>query len=468
MELFIYLLLGLIMVWVEIYRKKYFVYDLLSIFHFFFFLVYVFTPVMLIVYSDALVHHNLRLGAAYLGNPITPYLILLSYLLFLYGYFFRRGREAVSRITINVRFSSEMILLLMPFAYIFLFGLLYVYIMQFGGLREAVLSAEAYRNGDLEPPPFGFVKRAFPINTIMLYYIYYKLFLEKCTQNRKWYMLFFLCSLAFFMLLVVLNNSRGFFILTLAGLYVMTAMYHQRYFVKFLALTMLFGAFMITLGDPLFMAVPDLVNYDYAAFERTFYTVLEAENSRESASLISNFTHPIVSLETSLATAGFDVEFRYFIDFLIAVISLVPDKLVGFTPPQNVMEINTLLTYGVEKKMNLPGLLALFSYSLGIIGVLLGMFVYGFLGGLLSEFFKTAYRSYPSAIVYIYFLSLVYGYFVFRGEPINELSELFIMTVVILTILFASKVYIKRRNAEVKNDTASSIYKYLHRKSVEG
>jgi hypothetical protein len=81
----------------------------------------------------------------------------------------------------------------------------------------------------------------------------------------------------------------------------------------------------------------------YDTFIATFQQSIEI-NEQEGSSLVSFITHPIVSLETSLAHSGYDVGLRYFRDISDAFILLLPNELLGIEEPEMLlMEQNTLL-----------------------------------------------------------------------------------------------------------------------------
>ena len=111
--------------------------------------------------------------------------------------------------------------------------------------------------------------------------------------------------------------------------------------------------------------------------------------------------------------------------------------------------INTILNKGVLKRTVLVGILGYFSYALGVIGVLLGMFFYGVLGGYLSRFFYQNAKLNQTILVFAYFFIFYYGYFVFRGDPKITLQEIFVLLFVISVILFFSKVYVLKNSGDI-------------------
>ncbi len=447
MDFFIYLMLGFFIIYVEIKRSRYFLIDHLTLFHGFFFLVYVLAPLALLFYGDEVISKDLLLGKYYLyKNPYTSLIIFVSYLFFLAGYYFKAPRNIADKIKIEFGISQHLIMQFMPLVYIFLVGIIVIYVQGEGGLMRTINNAELYRGGVIFAK-YGYLTRLFPLNQILLFYFFYKLFLEKKPLFRKQYIVYFSISLIIFFLMVALANSRGFLIMTLLGMYILTAMYHRRYFIKFLLLAGTFGFLVIKYGDPLFHAIPEFIHYDFETFLVAFSDRV-AQLEALKGNVMTNFSHPILSLEVSLSVSGDSVPFRYFVDFLHAFIAILPNALTGVKDPTYIMILNTKLLYGEEISIVLPGILALFSYSLNVVGVFIGMFIYGLFGGFLSTIFKNIYLKYQGSLVFIYLLSMTYGYFVFRGSPRNALMSLFVLLVVIFTLLMFSQIFYKKRVIE--------------------
>ena len=450
MDIFIYLVLGLLIIYIEIKRDRYFTYDHLSIFNFFFLFSYVIAPIFIHIGGTRdFVNPNLYLGIHYVGGKYTSLIILCSYIIFLLGYYMNNTRQRASNLGIDIRFSTKIVVIVIPIIFVLLAILLYIYISQFGGLRETIALAEDYRNGFIDPPPYAFVKRAFPINTVILFYSYYKSYLEKGEEYRKFFKIVFFISFMIFLFLGIIYNSRSFIIIIIGGLYIITSIYNKDYYIKFLLLGVIGGILVLQFGDPLFGSMSALLNYGYGAFIETFIDIMEHDVSQGFEGIIRNFSHPIVSLEMSLERSGVDIEFRYFVDFINALTSIFPKAIFGFERELSITQINTIYAYGDSIDMVLPGMLASFSYSLGVIGVFIGMFIYGLIGGILSEIFKKLYINYKSSLVFIYILSFTYGSFVFRGDPKIEFQEIFMLTLIIITILTFSKIYSERQYAKI-------------------
>ncbi|OQX73158.1 MAG: hypothetical protein B6D59_06425 [Campylobacteraceae bacterium 4484_4] len=443
MEILVYLLLGLLIITIELKRERYFYFDLLTFFHFFYFLVYVFTPIALIIGGPHLINDDMPFGIFYYHKcAYTPYVILGAYLFFLAGFYWQKPHYFAKRFEIRFpAFTLYDLLKILPFAFAFLYAVLFLYTSEFGGIIEAIRQAEAYRSSAIAFKKFAFVKYFFPLNDILLYTLFYLLYLKKEACCRKWFLFYFFLSILFVSLKFALNNSRGDLLFTLGGFYVIAAIYHRRFFWKFVWITTLLTIFVLKFADPLFGAVAIWIRDGFEAFWNAFITELKIQNAHGS-SIISNFTHAIVSLDTSLQSAGYNYPFRYLKDFVNGITSLVPGQLFGSSSSDlTLMEQNTILLSGVRKEIVLPGILGFLGYAFHAVGIFVGMFVYGTIGAILSEWFSILYRKYPISLPILYLYISSYGYFVFRGTIIYAIHDNFMLFVVSAILLYFAKIY---------------------------
>ncbi len=453
MDNFIYMLIGAIILYVEIFRKRYFAIDHLTFFNFFFFLVYSFAPVALNIMGSHIVPYDLAYGKFYIGkHPLMPYAILMGYLLFLAGYFWSKPRNFASRFEIEFRLSEVYLLWLIILGYVFLILIMVVYLHSNGGLAQTINNAENFRTGTLVANKPYLVK-LFPLNQIFLFYAYYRVFLKEDDKYRHYFIIFLLISIGIFFVRAALINSRGFILFTGLGLYVITAMYKRNYYLNFLIIGGILGVLFIKYGDPLFHAIPDLANDGYDKFVSTFEHRIERENLHRDATVVSNFLHPIISLGAALGLAGNGIDYRYLTDLYGAVIGILPNSLFGVEEPYMVQSLITKILYAVDKPIVLPGILATFTFSMGVMGIFVWMFVYGVYGGVLASIFQNLYKKYKGSIVFIYLYSMAYGYFVFRGSPKNNLLALFSPLFVTFILLMFSKIRVKNlKSLSVKEE----------------
>ncbi len=441
MALFVYFLLGTVVITHEVVRKKYFKIDLITIFNIFFFLVYAFAPAALIIGGSNLILDDMPYGSRYFGHyAFTPYLVFLSYLSFLAGFHTLKFGENTHDWKFKFWWSEDTILLILPFAYLLLFFFLFIYINEIGGLMRTIELAQAYRSGVLEYNKFGFVMKFFPLNTILLYYVYYKYFLEK--KKNKLLLLYFILSLLFVILFTVIQNSRGFLIFQLAGIYVITANYHKDFFLKYLIPTLISAFIVIKYGKAFFNAIQFFFTDGFDAFINAFTDRLDID-AQQGSSIVSYFTHAIVSLEASLIRTGTDIDLRYFRDIKDTFLMILPNELLGIKEPEMPLMVeNTLILLGQPAQIVLPGILGYFSYAGHVTGMLLGSYLYGLMGVVLMRFSINMYRSLPASIVYIFVFSLSYGYFAFRGVPDQILADAIMYIIILMFLLFSFRLKI--------------------------
>ncbi len=443
MALFIYLLLGAIIITYEVTRKRYFTIDIVTFFNFFFFLIYSLTPSALILSGSDLILNDMPYGKEYFGyNPITPYVVFSAYLFYLAGFHTISFDKQVHDYQFKFWWSEHTIKMIFPFAYALIAFFFIVYINGLGGLMKAIELADAHRSGVLAYNKFEFVIHLLPLNTILLYYAYYKYFLEK--SDYKPFLYYFIASILFVILLTVIKNSRGFLIFQLAGLYILTVNHHKNYFFKYLIPTLISVFIIVKYGKPLFNSMQYLFQDGFDAFIAQVTQRIELKE-KAGASIISYFTHPIVSLEASLVHSGYDIEYRYFRDIVNAFLLILPNELLGIKEPEMlIMEQNTIILQGRDYGIVLPAILGLFSYSGNTIGVFIGSYLYGLLGVIMMRAFINIDRGLPGFTVFSYLFTFAYGYFVFRGVPAQVLNDNFVYIVVIIFLLFASKLKISK------------------------
>lgn len=445
MDIFIYFLLGGLIIYVEIVRKRYFVIDHLSFFNAFFFLVYVFAPIALKIMGTHIVPYDLVYGKYFIDkNPLMPFYILFAYLLFLAGYFWGRPRSVISKLDVELKLGDFGLLMIILAGYAFLIMIMVVYLHANGGLSRTIANAENFRSGTLIAHKPYLVK-LFSLNQIFLYYSYYRVFLSDNKKFKNIFIVLLTVSIGIFFVRAALMNSRGFIIFTALGIYVITAMYHKKYYFKFLLFAGIGGILFIKYGDPLFRALPDLASSGFDKFMSTFEHRLQRENLSHGT-VVSNFLHPIISLTTALSLVGDRVDYRYFTDFYGAVIAIMPNSLIGIEEPYMVQSLITKLLFGVDRPIVLPGILATFTFSLGTYGLFIWMFLYGVYGGILSELFRVVYQKYHGSIALIFAFSMAYGYFVFRGSPKNNLLVLFTPLFVIGVLSVFIRIRYKKSN----------------------
>lgn len=441
MALFIYLLLGFGILYYEVKRQKYFYIDPITMFNFFFFLVYVIAPVGLIVVGNQLILEDMPYGKLYFGkNSTTPYLVVAGYLMFVAGYESFMHQKSKRTFKLDLNLEERNIVNALVFGNLMLILFIFIYASEFGGIIQAIKQAQAYRSGAISWHKYDFVLRFLSINTIFLYYTFYKVFLEKTAQYQIMYKILFAVAFLLMILLTLLYDSRGYFIFQVSGLYALMVIYHKDYYLKYMIPTVMLSIIIIIYGRIFFQTMEYLIQDGFSTFIAEFSQRVMIQ-AQEGKSMISYFTHAIVSLDASLIHSGYDYNLRYFRDIVDAITNILPNELLGIKESKmQLMDTNTLILQGRAINIVLPGILAYFVYAFQVVGLFVGMFIYGMLGAFFYRFFLRLYQLYKGSIVYFYILSLAYGYFAFRGVPDQMVNEQFGLFVVVFILLLKAKI----------------------------
>ncbi len=454
--LFIYFLLGFSIFYYEINRKKYFYIDPITMFNFFYFLVYVIAPVGLLVIGKHLILYDMTYGKFYFGkNMTTPYLVLFGYFAFIAGYesMMRYLLNTKATFNLDIKYSEKRMVYTILIGNFILIFFIYIYASEFGGLLKAIELAQAYRSGAIPWHKYDFVLRFLSINTILLYYTFYKVFLQKNCDYKNSYRVFFIISLSMMIVLTLLYDSRGYFIFQISGLYALMVIYHKNYYLKYMIPTVLFALIFIMYGRILFQSMEYFIKDGFNAFIAAFSQRVE-QQAQGNTSIISYFTHAIVSLDASLVHAGYDFNLRYFRDISDAFVNIIPNQLLDIKQTDmRLMDVNTLILQGRAINIILPGILGYFVYAFQVPGIFIGMFINGAIGAILYKLFLRLFDIYKGSIVFFYILSLAYGYFAFRGVPDQVLNENFGLLVVVFILMVNAKVAIYTKKVFSNNQT---------------
>lgn len=237
--------------------------------------------------------------------------------------------------------------------------------------------------------------------------------------------------------MIPVNNGRGFILFTILNLYLLSVILAGKYYFKYVIIFSFLGYIITTFGDSAFYAMPFLINEGIDSFFIALNNINQLEHNSLNffQVLCKNASHPIISLELSLNKSGYDVGFRYFFDSFFAIISVLPESLLNIELPKNISYLNTWLIWERERAVIPPGLIGYFSYSLGIIGILIGSFLYGLVAGIIQRFFYS--NNYP---VIMFFIAFGYGATIFNGDPLIFVSANLLLIIVLFVFLLNSKI----------------------------
>ena len=182
MALFIYILLGVCIISYELFRKKYTYFDGVSFANLNYFIFYVLTPALLIVYPEW--SQKLRLLDSYhldTENLAAAIAILVCYCAMLTGWWFA-GKIRIKYFDFKLSHCGEL-----RFVYLGLFlgfSAFVAYVAAFGGLQNALTLGSAIRYGTINHEDVGvgttevFKHFIFALQ-VSFVYLYAAIFLEK-------------------------------------------------------------------------------------------------------------------------------------------------------------------------------------------------------------------------------------------------------------------------------------------------
>ncbi|WP_350016676.1 hypothetical protein ABNK63_03235 [Rhodanobacter sp. IGA1.0] len=260
-----------------------------------------------------------------------------------------------------------------------------VYSSQYGGLLAALKDAAMIRAGggdDLLQTDgnFLFLKYLIPVSAFSLL----GLVALKVEYGYSNAVLVIICTIVVILGFLMMAGRNRFLGLGLALFILYFATLGPR--AKFTPKRMLIiigaicvGYFVLLYGKQFFASMSaDSVSQ---AFEQRVANVGDGDNFK----ILQNFEHHYASIGAADAYVYDLSGMRYFIDVVNAPLSILPTRLVGMEKPVPISVYNTYMITGVYDSRIPPGLVAFGVYSLGYLGVLLVMAVYGYLLALLDR-----------------------------------------------------------------------------------
>lgn len=421
-----YIICCLSLIGFEIRREKASTIDMLSVANGFYFLGYFLQGACIqfdITYISDL-FTNFHPPQSYIDNPIAFIAIVLSYILLVVGYYLSSPLKKWARgLYIKKEFQNFDSTLIIIFT--LLFGISFItYTWTYGGYVNALALSNFLRSGNAEIATFSFVKPLLFSGSVLSILI--------ASRVNK---LISINALLLFLTVVAVIASY----LLLAG------RAHIIILLAFVGYTLVKGKIKpvpTTIGIIIFYLI---MVYGDAIFAISFYldskeSLVEIFNRQRVGEsnffkrLVHEFQYPFVSLIISLENISL-ADLRFLSDRFIAIISFLPDRLVGFSPPDSVAYVNTEKVMGYYDSMCPPGVLAYFVYGYHYLGLILGPLVYGFIGGAINSFFSVNKHIRWIAALQIY-VAYQWGGFILSGEPRVDFTAFFALNIALLIIAF--------------------------------
>lgn len=395
--------LAITIIWVELFRKKNKSRDILSLISIAFFVIYCMAPLTLFVAPDKIRHYYETIDTS--AVVACAAIVWLSYVLVVIGYYMgsRKSKATPTQTENIVRYVS--LPKYMPFLFMILgVTCFYFYAQIYGGVKQLYVSSGFIRTGMGSENGLVFLGVLSNLTTISSW-MFASIFMK--TRNvRMLFMTIISACLALSM------------IFTTAG----------RFNLIFILLPLIFAPFAIKqkkmpkllLGTLITVAMIWIVYGDYIFNYISYGSAIPSESKGISAyyfTLISEFAHPFSSLLRAYEVMDGQVKFRYFSDFVSALGTILPERLLHLRVPPSVSIYNTYYLKGTAGGDIPPGLVGYFYYAFHIGGVVVGSLFFGFIVRLVETFLK---RAKEHNEIFAYFniaVSTSVVYAVLQGDP---------------------------------------------------
>lgn len=439
---YIPMLIGVILY--EIFRKKVYFIDTLSIFNFFFCLFYLLTGIAISLFPDTYLADFPFARPFIDGNVLLPIVIFTAYILFVFFHNLVATPKKFpsvtipSKIVVSTQYEKNIVIclvIMLTFAFI----LLAIVIYSRGGLKNTIEMAGAIRGGYYEHADKGG-------------FSYF--------NNIHPQIFRFCCFLSTFLLCLYSNNKvlkTVLFIITLIGAtlsgMVLGGRSNTLYPVSFCILAFLFYKQKVKI-IPAIVAFFIVISVLY--YGKSFYAALswrgglEAFNLTEFTqrvneqrgskihTLIGEFSPGYICTGPAISNMSAP-EYDCFKSLLYAPTYAIPSSIININRPQPITYLSTYKAMGeTDYSITYPGIIGYGFLCLSWFGFFLVMAGWGSICGLLD---KKMYESSPLCAmrdsVYLAFVSMLY--YIFFGNPGGFVKQMFTLFVICLFFLVLKK-----------------------------
>ena len=423
-SIFIHLILGIVIIFYELFRSKNNRLDAMFFISVYYFLLYVYVPISLYIYPEWA-----DVGAfKYLSVNNRPAL-LISFLS-IFGYFLiisgRLFSIFVSR-SIHMK-STEFKISNSVIFTVFIIGVFsyFMYTNAFGGISNSIMAGSAVRYGllDIDDVVSGnglvFKRLLSALELLLFYFIGMKFYGAKFNNHSNF---LFITTFILYILYLFSASSRGALIVIMIYVVYLKDRFRvklsSRDLIRFLTFG-IFGLVFMLFGKQFLYAVPELISGNFMGFIENF-EVMNASRQGDDTSflrdtLFKEFSNGYVSLICSLdySSKGSN-DLLFFRDYLMLPVDIIPMNILGLsvvTPP-SISAINSFILQGELVASMPPGILAMLIYNLSFLGIL-ALFFFGFFVNLLETFFFHSEGIFGQ-VLYFY-LILLCGAFVSNSD----------------------------------------------------
>jgi hypothetical protein len=382
-----YILLFLLVVSIEILRKRSTPIDFLFFTNAMFLFFYVIPAILLnFRFENAANAKAIMIPYVY-GSVEAQIAMLVGYVLIIGGYYSRSARRIGSKVIIHQRKGQGSAILRFSLFLMVLSAVsIWIYSSQFGGISNALRSAALARRGldAIEGKSLIFFKHFMKACYIACYLLAANLYILKARRNRALVVTLFFLSLLLSFLVLFLKAGRGDFIIVLSVFYFTYVFVTRHFAVPVIAVISVLSLFVILYGDAIFVNLK-ILWADFPGSSATFTEKLHEEVTFDGLAkafyrLFGNMQHPYTSLEMALRVhLTNDYCLRWFVDIPLGIVSLLPEQLLGIRVPGSISYVNTEFITGYYRSMVPPGYLGFAIYSMGWPGLILATFAFGWI-----------------------------------------------------------------------------------------
>jgi oligosaccharide repeat unit polymerase len=379
----------------------------------------------------------------------TATAIFLGYFLVVKGFYSKSARTLGKKIVIKSR-NNGIIFCYATSLLLFSLASMQIYSSAFGGISNALTQGLAARSGWVSTGTLGFFMR-FLSGTGFSSYLLASFVLEKNTGKHKLLkIVLFLGSVVSALISFMLRAGRLNIIYYVLGFYQIYILKNKRIPWLSSAVFIVFMAVFVFYGKNLFSSLSAIPDGFDAVIDR--FNQSMQDNAMDEGfnfyGFISNFYYTVFSLDTAFSKS---YDFRWFIDILYGILTLVPDRLLGSESPETVLYYNTVFIVGSFDYAIPTGFLAFGIYSLWWPGLVIVCLTYGWIGGCLQS---TLEKHLSDVFWMPYFYALVAQIWVFfQGSDPESFfqSNFMLLAASFLLMALGTKILIVRHDKKISS-----------------
>lgn len=389
----------------SVYRnnpKKSDKFDFLTLFNIYFALLYP-LPAFVLAFDFDNSASDMAVGISlYTNNIQTALAIFAGYFLVLIGFYSKSAKTFGKNIIIKDRDNNLIVLVFAIFLLLLSCLSIYIYGLQYGGIVTAVAKTSMIRAQAVKGGNLVFFVRFTMYSSLASYLLYSFVFIKKYTQAKFFIFITFCFSVIASLTALAMSGARAGFMYYFLTYYYVYIIKTQKFSWLFFSILLTCTVIFLFYGKLLFYslsAIPD--GYDAVINIITKDVVTHEEFNFYN--FIHNFQHTVFSLDVAFSA---NYQPRWFVDFIYAFNSLIPDRFLGTEEVQTIVAYNTEYIVGSVASQNVaipPGFLAFGIYSMWWPGLIILCFTYGWIG----RYLQTVIRKHIHDIFWMPFVYIL-------------------------------------------------------------